>query len=461
MKRLLWLFTFAVVLHAQPTQCNDAQSVTGTGRTVYINFNQVCNTWVLTYQSSGLSALSIQVETSNDNSTFTAVSSNVLVGSNPSTTLTGMIQLQAYGPYIGVNVTTFTTTGSITWTLKGSSGVQANVKSGGGSGGSCATLGGDLSGTCASATVINLSGVTNSSLANSGLANPATTVNGQICTLGGTCTVTAGPTGSSGGVLGGTYPNPSSVLGATSAQGNGLKVQLSTGSPVSGDCAKFDANANVVDAGSACGSGGGTFTPGTVEGIAGSQHVGPIYSITAPGLVASFTQVNSTGTTYADLTSGGISEVSPTNGSANSLRMLSKALPAPPYSFVIGLQIGMAQQGVYWFAGWRDSSSGKVITCDITTASATVVNYRVMQWTNPTTFASDAVGAVGIQSIPVPLFIKLADNGTNRTCSIGTDGTTFFQVYTATNTTFLTPDSFVVGQDPASNASTMTFFSQQ
>ena len=39
-------------------------------------------------------------------------------------------------------------------------------------------------------------------------------------------------------------------------QGNGTKVQLSTGSTTTNDCVKFDANGNTVDNGTACGSGG-------------------------------------------------------------------------------------------------------------------------------------------------------------------------------------------------------------
>jgi hypothetical protein len=39
----------------------------------------------------------------------------------------------------------------------------------------------------------------------------------------------------------------------TSAQGNGSKFQLSTGSTTTNDCVKFDANGNTVDAGGACG----------------------------------------------------------------------------------------------------------------------------------------------------------------------------------------------------------------
>jgi hypothetical protein len=40
----------------------------------------------------------------------------------------------------------------------------------------------------------------------------------------------------------------------TAAQGNGAKVQLSTGTTTANNCAKFDANGNTVDAGLACGT---------------------------------------------------------------------------------------------------------------------------------------------------------------------------------------------------------------
>lgn len=47
------------------------------------------------------------------------------------------------------------------------------------------------------------------------------------------------------------------ISGVTAEQGNGAKLQLSTGSTTTNDCVKFDANGNTVDTGSACGSGGG------------------------------------------------------------------------------------------------------------------------------------------------------------------------------------------------------------
>jgi hypothetical protein len=56
-------------------------------------------------------------------------------------------------------------------------------------------------------------------------------------------------------------------------QGNGGKVQKSTGSPVSGNCTKFDVNANTVDAGFPCGSGtGGTPSVSNINPITANAN---------------------------------------------------------------------------------------------------------------------------------------------------------------------------------------------
>lgn len=68
---------------------------------------------------------------------------------------------------------------------------------------------------------------------NAALANSSMTIGGQSTALGG----------------------------STTNQGNGSKLQLSTGSTTTNDCVKYDVNGNTVDAGSVCGGGGMVVMP--------------------------------------------------------------------------------------------------------------------------------------------------------------------------------------------------------
>lgn len=72
--------------------------------------------------------------------------------------------------------------------------------------------------------------------------------------------------------------NTLSSIAATSlatVQGNGAKVQLSTGTTTTNDCVKFDANGNTVDAGSACGGGGGGIAIGSA--VSGGTATNVLY----------------------------------------------------------------------------------------------------------------------------------------------------------------------------------------
>lgn len=102
--------------------------------------------------------------------------------------------------------------------------------------------------------------VTYEAVPNVALANSSMTIGGQSISLGG----------------------------STTNQGNGGKLQLSTGTVTSGHCANFDVNGNVVDAGASCGTGSGTITSVTAgTGLGGGGSSGAItVSLTTPVAVA-------------------------------------------------------------------------------------------------------------------------------------------------------------------------------
>jgi len=71
-----------------------------------------------------------------------------------------------------------------------------------------------------------------------------------------------------------------SLSGVTAEQGNGAKVQLSTGATSTNDCVKFDANGNTIDAGAGCGG-----APGGAPGAIEYNNSGAFGGVVLTGLV--------------------------------------------------------------------------------------------------------------------------------------------------------------------------------
>lgn len=93
--------------------------------------------------------------------------------------------------------------------------------------------------------------------------------------------------------------------GVTLAQGNGSKVQLSTGSFSTNDCVKFDANGNTVTAGAPCGSGGGggvTSVTFTGDGVLLSST--PSSPVTTTGTLAASLLTHTANTVLAGPATG-------------------------------------------------------------------------------------------------------------------------------------------------------------
>ena len=359
----------------QPPACTWKATATVSGAQVSFPNNTaspICNAFALSWNSTGFSGVSIELQGSDNNASWTTFTgtSTVLVGTNPQTGLTGTIIIQASATlaFIRVNLTSLTGSGSVSYQIYGYNGVTPAAKTGGGgSGGTCAALGGDLSGTCTAATVVGVNGAavpasatltgTNSSkqIIAAALANGDIYVGsaGNLpvgVAMSGDATLSNIGALNVSGINGGTVPaltqplatNSSSQIVAAVVQGNGSKVQLSTGSTTLNDCVKFDGNGNTVDAGGACGSGG--------SGGGGIVT----YSSSADTLL---------GTQYLPPGGG-----APLNSTESDNQVASGASATlSNFHVQVSAALGIGASAVFT---WRDGGSSEPLTCTISGAVA-------------------------------------------------------------------------------------------
>lgn len=230
-------FFLLVPASMQAQQCTFRGNFTTTGPAGQFNNNTAnpnCNAFALTWNTTGYTAISIQIEGSDNLSTWTAYSgaSTVVVGTNPSTALSGTIKISASSKiaYVRVNLVSATGTGAVNWQVFGYSGTSAGLGLGGGSGGSVTTV-------TASNPIVSSGGTTPD-------------ISCPTCTTGGVTAVTATtPLASSGGAT----PVISIPVGNLSTVDGSTKLVSWNGvAPTNGDCA-FWLNGDLKDSGAGCG----------------------------------------------------------------------------------------------------------------------------------------------------------------------------------------------------------------
>ncbi len=122
---LIFLVSLPCVAQSICTAQFISASVTGTSA-VIDNRSKMCSEWTVTYNPAGFTGLSIQLETANNNAagtspgTFALSTGTVLEGANPSTAVncqtTNGCQfiINGYAPWVRLNLTSLTGTGTLT-----------------------------------------------------------------------------------------------------------------------------------------------------------------------------------------------------------------------------------------------------------------------------------------------------------------------------------------------------------
>jgi hypothetical protein len=160
---------------------------------------------------------------------------------------------------------------------------------------------------------------------------------------------------------------------------------------------------------------------------------GPIFPFTAP-ISGDFSWVNQ-GSSSVVTTFGGVALVGAATGIGANIVARVKSAPTPPYVITAVLHANLFAKA-FQSVGlcFRQSSDGKLHVFHMIFGSAFAM--VSVKYTSPTAFSADYTN---VNVLPDRLlFLRIADNNTNRICSVSGDGQNWVTFHTVTRTDFLT-----------------------
>lgn len=168
---------------------------------------------------------------------------------------------------------------------------------------------------------------------------------------------------------------------------------------------------------------------------------GPIFPMTAP-VDASFAWINQGGASV-DTTYGGIYLAVPAAAGVN-WRIRKLAAPSTPYTITACFLLDtFGADNAYIALGWRESSSSKIVTFGLQMNTGS--RLKVDKWTNETTFSATYIDFIARSGSSSCAWLRITDNGTNRICSVSSDGQHWIAVHTVGRTDFLTANEVLFG----------------
>jgi hypothetical protein len=191
-----------------------------------------------------------------------------------------------------------------------------------------------------------------------------------------------------------------------------------------------------------------------VERYSGSAWVpwGPIYAFTKPPVLSNWTWVNQNSATATDESGGGIF-LKVANSATEINYLLKKAAPSTPYTITAALLPLMGPAGGSGSGEcgllFRQSSNGNLVCFRLNQEGGTppVLKLSVTKSSSTGAGVAHYVDADASMIPRQPLWLRIADDGTNRICSVSADGVNWLQWHSVGRTDYITADEvgFFVG----------------